>query len=147
MREMLRVLKPGGRFALAVWHFADNNPFFSAIQQIIDEYVDLPMPAADAPDTFRFAPLGTLLDVVRNAGAHGARERLLEFRIEAPLSAEAFWSMRAQMSEKIREKTALMTAEQVLEAKRRAIAALEGYCTDSGIRLPAQVVVVSGSKR
>src|SRR5580704_6286153 len=28
VREMLRVLKPGGKLALAVWHFADSNPFF-----------------------------------------------------------------------------------------------------------------------
>jgi ubiquinone/menaquinone biosynthesis C-methylase UbiE len=27
VREMLRVLKPGGRIALAAWHFAERNPF------------------------------------------------------------------------------------------------------------------------
>src|ERR1700722_13669822 len=39
VREMLRVLKPGGRIALAVWHFAERNPFHYAVSQIVERYV------------------------------------------------------------------------------------------------------------
>src|SRR5713226_6539844 len=47
--EMLRVLEPGGRLALAVWHGAELNPFFRVSHQVIARYVRLPAIAPDAP--------------------------------------------------------------------------------------------------
>src|SRR5216683_845031 len=38
VREMLRVLKPGRKMALAVWHFAENNPFHYALARIIERF-------------------------------------------------------------------------------------------------------------
>src|SRR5262249_51497160 len=32
-RECLRVLKPGGKIAVAVWHFAERNPFHYVVAQ------------------------------------------------------------------------------------------------------------------
>src|SRR6266567_2591937 len=52
VREMLRVLKPGRKLALAVWHFAERNPYFYTLSRVIDRYVDSPPLAPDAPDTF-----------------------------------------------------------------------------------------------
>ena len=55
VREMLRVLKPGRKLALAVWHFAERNPFHYTLSRVIDRYVESPPLAPDAPDAFRFA--------------------------------------------------------------------------------------------
>src|SRR6266478_6731522 len=64
VREMLRVLKPGRNLALAVWHFAERNPFFYTLQRVIERYVDSPPLAPDAPDPFRFASPGKLRDLL-----------------------------------------------------------------------------------
>src|SRR2546427_2164226 len=69
VREMLRVLKPGRKLALAVWHFAERNPFHYALWRVIEQYVDWPPPAPDAPEAFRFASPGKLRDVLAEAGA------------------------------------------------------------------------------
>src|SRR6266853_4466826 len=53
VREMLRVLKPGRKLALAVWHFAENNPFHYALSRVIYRYVESPPLAPDALDAFR----------------------------------------------------------------------------------------------
>ena len=37
VREMLRVLRPGGRVALAVWHESRHNPFFSALIDVVSD--------------------------------------------------------------------------------------------------------------
>src|ERR1700720_2461286 len=68
VREMLRVLKPGRKLALAVWHFAERNPFHSALSRVMDRYVDSPPLEPDALDAFRFAPPGKLLEVFSEAG-------------------------------------------------------------------------------
>ena len=50
VREMLRVLKPGQKLALAVWHFAERNPFHHSLSRVIDRYVDSPPLAPDTLD-------------------------------------------------------------------------------------------------
>ncbi len=147
IREMLRVLKPGNKLALAVWHFAEVNPFFHTMSRVIEQYVDSPPPLPDAPDPFRFtASPGKLRDVFVEAGALAPAERLLRFHIQAPISVEEFWTVRCEMSEKLREAITTLPAEQLAEVKRQSLEALRGYSTDSGMSFPAEVLIVSGTK-
>ena len=76
VREMLRVLKPGGKIAMAVWHYAERNPFHYTFSQIVERYVDSPPPVPDSPDAFRFAKAGKLLAILSKAGATATREHL-----------------------------------------------------------------------
>jgi len=146
VREMLRVLKPGRKLALAVWHLAERNPFFYTLSRVIERYVDSPPSAPDAPDPFRFASPGKLRDVLAEAGAMAPSERLLQFTVQAPISVEDFWILRCEMSEKLREKVAMLSREQLPEVKREALDALRGYSTDRGMSFPAEVLIVSGTK-
>ncbi|MGH9703551.1 MAG: class I SAM-dependent methyltransferase [Candidatus Acidiferrales bacterium] len=146
IREILRVLKPGGKLAMAVWDSADKNPFFHSMQKVIEQYVQSPPPGPDDPDAFRFANSGKLRSVLREAGMIDPSERLLKFAIQAPISAEDFWTLRCEMSEKLREKIAKLSREQLIEVKRQSLEALRAYSTDRGMSFPAQVLVVSGTK-
>jgi ubiquinone/menaquinone biosynthesis C-methylase UbiE len=146
VREMLRVLKPGRKLALAVWHSAERNPFFYTTSRAIERYVDSPPSAPDAPDAFRFASPGKLWDVLGEAGATAPSERLLQFTIEAPVPVEEFWTVRCEMSEKLRGKVAMLSREQLTEVKRESFEALRGYSTDRGMSFPAEVLIVSGTK-
>lgn len=146
VREMLRVLKPGRKLALAVWHFAEGNPFFDTLQRVIERYVDLTPLAPDAPDAFRFASPGKLRDVLGEAGAMAPSERLLQFTIQVPVPVEDFWTLRCEMSEKLREKVAMLSKEHLTEVKRQSLEALRGYSTDRGMSFPAQVLIVGGTK-
>jgi len=146
VHEMLRVLKPGRKLALAVWHFAESNPFHYALSHVIERYVDSPPPAPDAPDAFRFASPGKLRDVLAEAGAIAPSERLLQFAIQAPVSVEDFWTLRLEMSEKLREKIATLSRDQLIEVKRQSLEAFRQYSADGGLSFPAQVLIVSGTK-
>ncbi len=146
VREMLRVLKPGRKLVLAVWHFAERNPFHHTLSRVIDRYVDSPPLAPDAPDAFRFARPGKLAEVLMEAGAMAPSERLLQFTIQAPISVEDYWTLRCEMSEKLREKIAMLSKEQATEVKRQVLDALREYSTDRGISFPAEVLIVSGAK-
>jgi ubiquinone/menaquinone biosynthesis C-methylase UbiE len=146
VREILRVLKPGRKLALAVWHFAERNPFHFVLAQVIDRYVDSPPAAPDALDAFRFAPPGKLRDVLSQAGATAPSERLLQFTIQAPISVEDFWTLRLGMSEKLREKLALLPQEQAAEVHHLVLKALGEYSNGREMSFPAEVLIVSGAK-
>jgi ubiquinone/menaquinone biosynthesis C-methylase UbiE len=146
VREMLRVLKPGCRVAMAVWHFAERNPFHYSVSQVVQRYVDAPTPDPDSPDAFRFAAPGKLLTILSNAGVSATTERLLRFTIRAPMSAEDFWTLRSEMSEKLRTKLATLSKEKMAELKREALEALGPYSANLSMNLPAEVLIVSGDK-
>jgi ubiquinone/menaquinone biosynthesis C-methylase UbiE len=146
VREMLRVLKPGRKLALAVWHFAERNPFHHSLSRVMDRYVDSPPPAPDALDAFRFAGLGKLRKVLDEAGAIALSERLLQFTIQASLSMEDFLALRFEMSDKLREKIAALSKDQVTELKRQALDSLREYSTGREMSFPAEVLIVSGAK-
>lgn len=145
IRELLRVLKPGGKLAMAVWHHARNNPFHSVLSEIVERFVESPPRDADAPDAFRFAPLGKLLQVAREAGVADARERHLEFSIDAPLSLEELWVVRTEMSDNLRTKLAQLSQAQVAEIRRAFLEAARVYSGERGLSIPAEILVVSGS--
>jgi ubiquinone/menaquinone biosynthesis C-methylase UbiE len=146
VREMLRVLKPGRKLALAVWHFAERNPFHYSLSRVIERYVDSPPPAPDALDAFRFASADKLRNVLNEAGVIATSERLLQFTIQAPISVEDFWALRLEMSDSLREKTAVLSNEQMSEVNREALESLREYSTNSGMSFPAEVLIVSGAK-
>jgi ubiquinone/menaquinone biosynthesis C-methylase UbiE len=146
IREWLRVLKPGGRIAAAVWHFADRNPFFHVVAGVVERYVPSSPPVPDAPDAFRFATPGKLQAVLSEAGVAGISERMLRFSIQAPITVEDFWTIRSEISEKLRTKIASLSKEQIAELKSEVIEALREYSSDGGVRLPAEVLILSGRK-
>jgi len=146
IKEMLRVLKPGRKIALAAWHHAERNPFHTSLAQVIDRYVEPQPVAPDALDAFRFAQPGKLLQLLREAGAREPTERLLRFTIEAAISVDEFWTLRREMSEKFREKLGALSPETLARIRSETAASLQEYSTVRGMAFPAEVLVVSGEK-
>jgi SAM-dependent methyltransferase len=147
IREMLRVLKPGGELALAVWHFAERNPFHYSLSRVIDRHIESPPPAPDAPDAFRFANPGKLLKILHDAGVADPRERLLQFTIQAPMSVEDFFQLRLDISDKLRGKIAKLPPPQLAEVKRQALISLAEFSTAQAISFPAEILLLTGAKQ
>jgi SAM-dependent methyltransferase len=146
LSEMLRVLRPGNKLALAAWHFAERNPFHTSLSRVIDLYVESPPLEPDALDAFRFATPGKLLEILHAAGAQDPAERLLLFKINAAISLEDFWTLRQEMSEKLREKIKTLSGDKLAAVKRQTLESLREYSTESGMSFPAEVLIVSGTK-
>jgi ubiquinone/menaquinone biosynthesis C-methylase UbiE len=147
IREMLRVLKPTGKLALAVWHFAERNPFHYSLARVVDRHIESPPLAPDAPDAFRFANPGKLLKILHEAGVADPRERLLQFTIQAPISVEDFFQLRLDISDKLRGKIAKLPQPQLAEVKRQALASLAEFSTPQGVSFTAEILFLTAAKR
>lgn len=73
-REMLRVLKPGGRITTTVWSEPGKNLWVTAMIGAIKKYVDLPMPPPGDPGMFRCAQPGFMTALFEEAGLTGGIE-------------------------------------------------------------------------
>jgi ubiquinone/menaquinone biosynthesis C-methylase UbiE len=145
-QEMLRVLKPQCKLAFAVWHLAERNPFHYILSRVVERYLPSEPVPPNSPDAYRFATRGKLLKILKEAGTSSLSERLLQFRIEAPVSREDFWILRSEMSDKLRTKLAMLSNQQLADVRNRVIEALRPYTTVRGISFPAEVLIVSGTK-
>jgi ubiquinone/menaquinone biosynthesis C-methylase UbiE len=146
VREMLRVIKPKGRVALAVWGKSELNPYSYVVTNVVSRYVPAAPVAPDAPDAFRFAEPGKLAGVLKDAGAIDVTERVVKFDMAAPLSPEEFWDMRSEISESLREKLKTLSSEDRGRLADEIQEAVREFFPDGQMRFPAQMLIVSGAK-
>jgi SAM-dependent methyltransferase len=146
LREILRVTKPGGRIAFLVWAAREANPFFSAISDVLNQFVPPEPDDEDAPNAFRFARPGKLASLFREAGAMSVTEQPLRFRIENRIDFEGYWELRTEMSDTFRRKLAQLNVDQVAAVKAAVKQAVAVYFENGTMSFPAQALIIAGQK-
>lgn len=146
MRETLRVLRPNGRLAFAVWGRSDVNPFCYLITRVLDQHVPSPAADPDAPNAFRFAEPGKLINVMKQAGAVDVEESIVNFDIEAPISARQFWELRAQTSDTLRDKLAKLPAAEQSQIAAEVEQAVQEFFPSNQMKFPTQMLIATGNK-
>jgi ubiquinone/menaquinone biosynthesis C-methylase UbiE len=146
VREMLRVTRPGGRLAFAVWHKSEVNPFCYLVTSVIAQHITSPAADPDAPNAFRFAETGKLAKIMTEAGACDVEERVLSFHIEAPISPGEFWTMRSQTSDTLREKLAKLSTDEQTQIGIELEQAVKEFFPEGTMKFPTQMILVSGKK-
>lgn len=96
LREIHRVLKPGGRATLMVWGPEANTTMFDTITQVLDAEVG-PDPQPRSLTPFRFGENGVLGELMRDAGFAEVAEKDLHFTPRPP-AGRPFWRPQVEMS-------------------------------------------------
>ncbi len=68
LRECRRVLKPGGRLALAVWDLAETNPWATITQKVLVDLGHVEAPPDGGPGMFALSAPGMLAEMLADAG-------------------------------------------------------------------------------
>ena len=146
VREMLRVTRPTGRLALAVWHKSEINPFCYIVTNVMAKHVSSPAADPDAPNAFRFAEPGKLANILTRAGAVDVEQRVVQFNLQAPLTAREFWTMRSLTSDTLREKLAKLPNEERAQIASEVEQEVEEFFPGNQMSFPTQMILVSGTK-
>lgn len=145
-KEMLRVTKPGGTIAFVVWHKSELNPFCYLVSDVLSRHVPAAPVDPDAPDAFRFAELGKLASILKQAGATEVTDRVLHFQVQAPIAAKEFWSMRSEISETLRSKLATLSEAENAQIAHEVHEAIRPFFPNDQMNFPAQMIIVTGRK-
>jgi SAM-dependent methyltransferase len=145
VKEMLRVIKPGGIVAFVVWGENDLNPFTSLPSKVMSRHFPTPPADPDAPTAFRFAAPGKLAGVLTGAGSINVHERTFEFRIEAPISAPEFWNMRSVTSGSIRQQLETLPEVEVQQIAAEIEQSVREFFPNDQMSFPGVMLIVTGS--
>ncbi len=74
MKEVRRVLKPGGRAAFSGWGPPENNDSSVVLRKILTDVLNQELVAVDSPGPFRFARKGTFKAMLIENGFNDVRE-------------------------------------------------------------------------
>jgi SAM-dependent methyltransferase len=146
IREMLRVVRHDGRVAFAVWHERGANPFFSAPLDVVARHVPLPSAPKDGRGAFRYAEPGKLSELLARAGAIAVSERVLDFRIEAPVGTADFWPLRIDLSETLRGLVPALAPGTIRRMREEVERAVEPWFPAGRMSFPARAIIVSAGK-
>ena len=145
LKDIARVLKPGGYMSAAVWSSPDKNPFMRIPMDVIKSIVTLPTPDPEAPGVFRLAKSGELNGMLEGAGLTPLSEE--EFLADVTYStAEEFLSSLMDIAAPIQNLFATLTSQQKSDAERGIITAVNGYRRHDRIVLPIAVRVVAARR-
>jgi SAM-dependent methyltransferase len=145
VRELRRVLEPGGRYAFAVWAEPGVNPCFTTLFGALGEVLRLPPPPPDAPGPFRLAAPGELERVVR---AGGFTDLAVE-RVQVTWKFESIaqhWEVFSELAGPLERAAATLPPRELARLKKTIADAIAPFATDAGLRFPGVELCVAGTR-
>ena len=97
VKELARVLKPGGRLSAAVWAEPEGNPWATIPMSAIAAEVDMPPPSPDTPSLFRCAKRGAMARIFEGAGLGDVAETEVRSVLRTA-SPEEYWQYQTEVA-------------------------------------------------
>jgi SAM-dependent methyltransferase len=141
LRDTRRVLKPGGRLALAAWGDPADNPWTVLPVKELQER-GLVEPVPPGPGQFAWAPAGTTEENLEAAGFVEYEVESLPFTIRYP-SVRAWWEASNDMSLRVQERSSRAQDDEIVEAL--GARARPWTAEDGSLQLPARTWVAAAT--
>jgi SAM-dependent methyltransferase len=141
LRDVRRILRPGGRLALAAWTAAEDNPWMAAPGAELRSRGLAEAPAPGALGPFAWGPDGRIATFLEDAGFVEHEVRALEWRLTFP-DFGAYWNQQSRLSPSLGEALARVDAPARAEIKAAIAARLAPHtAADGSLTLPARTWV------
>jgi SAM-dependent methyltransferase len=143
--EMLRVLRPGGRIATAVWAEPAGNPWASIPMSAISSEIGPAESVPDAPGLFRCAAVGAVAEVFGAAGMCEVAETDVRGALETD-DVEEYWSFITEVAAPVVSR--LAEADEAARGRIResSLAEARAFQVGTRVRLPMHARCISGTK-
>lgn len=144
-KEMLRVLKPGGRVATSVWNVPEKNFWITATMGALNRNIEMPAPVPGAPGMFRCAKEGLMAELFRQAGFQNVSVTEVPGKMKSK-TADLYWEVMTEVAGPV--VAALSNADEILKEKIRneVCLAVNKRYPQQPIQVDASALVIYGEK-
>jgi ubiquinone/menaquinone biosynthesis C-methylase UbiE len=143
-REIRRVLRPGGRLALAVWGPRERNPWLGAVLDSVSAQVGAPVPPPRIPGPFALEDAAKLGGLLENAGLRDVTVT----EVPVPLEVDSFdewWRRTTALAGPLAKMLELLPEDATRELEARAREAAKPYETPAGLKFPGVTLVAAAT--
>jgi SAM-dependent methyltransferase len=147
LRETRRVLRPGGRVALAAWTKRGENLWLSETMRALVERRLMEPPAPGEPGPFAWAQEGRIAETLDAAAFDDIEVDTVEFAMRYPRGVEQWWDTTYDTSTLFRERVDALDEETRAELRAELAERFARHIgPDGALTLPARTwVAVAGA--
>jgi ubiquinone/menaquinone biosynthesis C-methylase UbiE len=144
-KEMVRVLKPGGRIAASVWNIPEKNFWVTAIMGTINKNMELPAPLPGSPGIFRCSKDGFISDLFLQAGLKNISQKEITAKQNFK-TTDVYWNMMTEVVSPV--VAALSKADTAVKAKikEEVYQAIDQKYHEGGVSIDSSAFVIYGEK-
>lgn len=144
-KEMVRVLKPGEKLAVAVWNGPEKNFWVTAIGGTINKHMQLQPPPPDAPSMFRCAKSGLMQQLFQQAGLQNISEREVTGHLNTG-TADVYWNIMTDVAAPFVAALSKADDAQKQEIKDEVFRMVNEKYKDGNVSIESSALVISGVK-
>ncbi len=144
-KEMVRVLKPGGRIATSVWNVPEKNFWVTVTMGAINRNIQLPAPTEGSPGIFRCAKDGFMSDLFLQAGLKNISQKEIAGKLNSK-TTDVYWNMLTEVAAPV--VAGLSKADEAMKEKIKGevCQALNQKYPDGNILVDSNALIIYGEK-
>jgi SAM-dependent methyltransferase len=144
-REIGRVLRPGGRAALAVWGPRERNPWLGVVFDAVSAQTGTPVPPPGIPGPFSLDDPDKLADLLSGAGLSDVAVSELPTPLRAA-SFEEWWTRTTALAGPLAKVLASLPENTAQALRARLQEAVRAYQTPAGLEFPGVTLLATGCR-
>jgi ubiquinone/menaquinone biosynthesis C-methylase UbiE len=144
-KEMVRVLKPGGRIAVTVWSEPEKNLWANTIMGVIQKNVHIETPTQGAPGLFRCARRGLISELFEQAGLKNISESEVAGKLNIG-NKKAYWNFMTEVAAPVVAALSNAECDMLVKVRREVFNSIKQKYPDGELSLGANAFVIYGEK-